>query len=708
MITRDDIRLFQAQANNDEDNGGGSMSGNEVVDGETNNLFPDVSRIDVTNGDVAMRKVFPAVISQNTDVYYGMHSIIRKNPDDDRVSVTMVNTKDPHDQRTEAQTKVESALTFSYEAQFYLYGNHIEGMRALTFMARLNTDPPPLGEAFYLYDEGADQGQYVRITDVSTITQTLSFANGNTYTDYKRLLFICEITAPLEHAFSGSVFNPAGNQSNVKTYHTTQANAVKYHGTKTLAADITDQDTVLQLDSIYNQLVPASLSQEAMVDQQGPRDLDLLITSIPDKFSGNNEDIRVTGVFTETYNVILSNSNNFTQVVDFGGPVLPGSFYTGGKADINGVVQLDANRTLTIDYANGTGVFQTTYTAGPSNTNINIAFSRTTKTTVPAHFTVSKEITSANNSLVFVLNIHPIPSPGSLRVEFRSGGRWYEINMNTLTTMGVNSDIGVGAINYNGDGSATISLTLGSEPDIGSRIICTWSHASGIEANKTDADYLFRLDLPLPAGEKLTRVAIEPQGTYFSGQRYYWDGSEFMKTSGSNGSIEGYIDEISGALYFTQIVSSSGERLPPSILATYDTAPIDGQGEAATPNGSGVVTLDIGTDTAAGNFIIKYPVTVNLNHSPTNAADIDVVLTVNQNGEVISLSGLSYKDPTRLFDSIQLSNFVVNAGAGTVTFHPTDGLTPSSRSYTATTYSNEPETVKKSYSKTAVEWSFGG
>ena len=39
MITRDDIRLFQAQVNNDEENGGGSMSGNEVIDGEINNLF---------------------------------------------------------------------------------------------------------------------------------------------------------------------------------------------------------------------------------------------------------------------------------------------------------------------------------------------------------------------------------------------------------------------------------------------------------------------------------------------------------------------------------------------------------------------------------------------------------------------------------------------------------------------------------------------
>jgi hypothetical protein len=700
MITRDDIRLYRAQVNNDEDNGGGSMSGDEVVDGVVNNLFPDVSRIDTTNGDVAMRKVFPAVITENTDVYYGAHTIIRKNPDDERVAVIMVDTKDPHDRRSEAQSKSEAALTFSYEAQFYLFGAHIAGMRALTFMGTLSTEAPPLGDAFYITD--GQNSQYVRIVDVETREVTMSYSSGGgNFVDYQRKLFICEITAPLDSDFDGSAFYPGGNQSAVHTYHTTDANAVKYHGTKTLTQDWTTDSAILQLDSIYNQLVPASLRQDALVDQQGPRDLPVLISSMPDKYDGNASGIETTGQIVSNFAFEFTNANGQQWTIDLGSPIEPGSVDIGGSLEVNGYIEHGTVITGVIDHVNGY-IHLKRNSSGTSSGSFSISFTRAASALVAARFTTAIDINSGNNGLVHIQNIHPIPSPGSLRVEYRSGGKWYEIAMNTLTTLGIDSDIGVGSINYNGDGSASVSVTLGAEPDINSKIIFTWAHAEGAEARELLPDKSYKVQLPINAGERVQRARITITGSYY-GVVYEWNGAGFDLISGS-GTLVGQIDPDTGLIIITELISSIGGRLISGDFSVdYDVIPTDSNTITETPDGSGVVTLDIGTIVASGDFEIQYPVSIDVNRSPTETVTRSAIFTVDQSGLLkrVSGAGVSKSD---LFATAQLTTFSVDSAAGTVTFHPTNGLSPNEKTYKGVTYTTTSNTVKKSYTKSAVKW----
>ncbi len=54
-INKENIKLFASQRLT-EDDGGGWATGNVVVDGQVNNLFRDISRIDRMVGDVSMRK----------------------------------------------------------------------------------------------------------------------------------------------------------------------------------------------------------------------------------------------------------------------------------------------------------------------------------------------------------------------------------------------------------------------------------------------------------------------------------------------------------------------------------------------------------------------------------------------------------------------------------------------------------------------------
>ena len=184
-ITQNDIRVFQAQDNTDNDSGGGSRTANEVVDGDINNLFPDISRIDTVSGDVGLRKVFPTVFTDNSDTYFGAHAMIRKVPTDDKVSALLFYTDDPHDRRSSAQNDIESYVVASFKEQFWLFGNHVAGSRAVTFLSEVSTPTPDVG-VVYLLKQGVTE-QYIRITSIETSIVTLNFASGTgSPTPYER------------------------------------------------------------------------------------------------------------------------------------------------------------------------------------------------------------------------------------------------------------------------------------------------------------------------------------------------------------------------------------------------------------------------------------------------------------------------------------------------------------------------------------------
>ena len=96
-INVDDVKLLKSQRLTDEEDGGGRATGEAVADGEMNNLFPDISRLDRTLGRISLRKVFAGVMTDNADPYLGVHSIVTQAPEDPRVSVLLFNTNDQTD-----------------------------------------------------------------------------------------------------------------------------------------------------------------------------------------------------------------------------------------------------------------------------------------------------------------------------------------------------------------------------------------------------------------------------------------------------------------------------------------------------------------------------------------------------------------------------------------------------------------------------------
>ena len=73
-ITNDDVNLFDSQRLSDEEDGEGRATGRKVIDGNVNNLFQDISRIDRTVGDVALRKAFVGISTDNNDTWQKLGS----------------------------------------------------------------------------------------------------------------------------------------------------------------------------------------------------------------------------------------------------------------------------------------------------------------------------------------------------------------------------------------------------------------------------------------------------------------------------------------------------------------------------------------------------------------------------------------------------------------------------------------------------------
>ena len=92
-INNEDVKLFESQHLTDEEDGGGRVTGHLVADGSINNLYRDISRQDRTIGDVALRKAFVGISTDNNDAYLGSHLILTQAPKDNNVSVVLFNTE---------------------------------------------------------------------------------------------------------------------------------------------------------------------------------------------------------------------------------------------------------------------------------------------------------------------------------------------------------------------------------------------------------------------------------------------------------------------------------------------------------------------------------------------------------------------------------------------------------------------------------------
>lgn len=272
-ILENNIVFVESQVMDDVPEGGGAATGRVIVDGQMNNVFEDVSDLDRALGRFSLRKLFVAVRTLDTDLFGGAKSVITQLPIDPAIGYALFQTPDPFDTRDAAADRVEAYLYKGPTWAGYLRENHITGARAISVIQRTNTPVPPIGKTLCIVqDEGlpSQKEQYVRVTSIEVSTQTFADVDyqGNTF---ERWIVVMGLSDALRYDFAGhepryydTRYSYVGK---ARIRDTTVADAMRFYGSQlvTHAADI--GDTTLRARSIYAQIVPASRSETAMVDQ---------------------------------------------------------------------------------------------------------------------------------------------------------------------------------------------------------------------------------------------------------------------------------------------------------------------------------------------------------------------------------------------------------------------------------------------------------
>ncbi len=274
-INRENIKLFASQRLTDEDDGGGRATGNVVTDGQVNNLFRDISRIDRTVGDVSMRKVFVGVSTDNTDPYLGAHVILADAPEDERVGVVLFNTENQIDERADARNRIESYVVPAVDTNWQLLDNQLVGQRTLLAIQREEHRLPEIGEVYRLLNEATGDEQYVRIISVEGSMETFTYAvSSDSYVDFERRRLQPGLSAPLKVTFPGGVATPGGtigqNGDIPSRIQTTQvADAARYYGLQSLKVDASQNDLTFKVNSVYGEMVPSARSETPLINQDG-------------------------------------------------------------------------------------------------------------------------------------------------------------------------------------------------------------------------------------------------------------------------------------------------------------------------------------------------------------------------------------------------------------------------------------------------------
>ena len=200
-INNNDVKLVESLRLSDEEDGRGRVTGREVMDGNVNNHFQDISRIEATVEDIALRKVFIGISTNNNDTYPGSHLILTEPPKDKNVSVLLFNTDSQTNERPDARDRIEGYVVPSIRASWELVGDQLKGQRSIVGYQRGELAIPEISEVYKLNTPDGRTIQLVRITSVDHSVVTFAYNNGSEYVDFERRKIEIQIGASLIETF---------------------------------------------------------------------------------------------------------------------------------------------------------------------------------------------------------------------------------------------------------------------------------------------------------------------------------------------------------------------------------------------------------------------------------------------------------------------------------------------------------------------------
>ena len=457
-IETKNLVLYKSERLSDTEDGGGKYSGQMIEDGQSNNLFNDVSELDRTMGDVSLRKLFPAVTTNDTDLLMGATVFISENPKDPNVSALLFSTKSWIDERKSAQNRIENYLAKGGQAAGSLLDTHYAGMKTLQVAMFLSEVESSVGSTLVMVSkegQALQHEQYVRITKVEI--RIAKMVIDGKEVEYKIATY--SINDPLDQDYVGLSARQwySGEKSETILRDTIVADTGKYYASSNLKSAAKVGEFTVNAESIFAQLVPSAQTETPIVDVNAAGESMVLVP-------GN------TAAITATYLTTIGTAQNLY----LGSSVMPSSvsFNLFGQqiTDQGGLLKNTSGTQVgTIDYQRG--LIQWTQAAGAGSANLSMTFK---PASAPNQYFQSetRPVTQQNQSANWTGVLVPPPAPGSLSVSYMSQGKFYELKDDGSGQLkGASTSFGSGAVNYE---TGSWSLTTGALPDVNTPILLLW------------------------------------------------------------------------------------------------------------------------------------------------------------------------------------------------------------------------------------------
>lgn len=464
MIKQNDLKLLKTDTMSDTDDGGGLPTSQEIINGQSNNLFPDVSDIDKLTGRVRLRKIVGAVNTANTDLLQSARFFISELPNNDNMSVFLFKTTSFADRRTNAQNFLENYLAYGAKFAGHLLESQLKGQSVIQQSLDVNDTLPKIGSSMVLVqNEGQSDEffQYVRVMKVAAETRRFSVSADKNVT---RQVATIEISEPLRYQFDG--ISPAEyekQQFNAKRIaylrEARVADASRYYSASRLAKPVRKITTqMIELNSVFTQIVPSSQTETPLAQVGVALQQKTFV-----KASDNKTTKTITALVAPSVSVFL------------GCGIFPSSL----SVTLNGQVLTDNNGELVnssnvafakVDYAKGEIVWYDN--VGNGNQSLTFEF-------VPSGFlgqignTDVIDVPEFDVGRTYIKTLQTNPTPLSLAVSYQVAGQVYVMTDNGRGVL-ADTNGGIGSIDYD---NRLLTITTGAIPDANSKIIASYGVA---------------------------------------------------------------------------------------------------------------------------------------------------------------------------------------------------------------------------------------
>ena len=615
-IETNNLVLYKSERLTDTSDGGGKYNGQVIMDGQSNNLFDDIAEMDRTMGDVSMRKIFPAVTTNDTDKLMGATVFISENPVDPNVSALIFSTKSWTDERQAAQNRVENYLAKGGQIAGTPLDTHWQGMKSVQVAMFPTETESSVGDTIVLIsNEGKplEREQYIRITKVETRTAIMIVDQKQV--EYKIATYT--INDPLSVDFVGlsakQWYN--GDKSVSIIRDTIVADTGNYYGSVGLKTEAKVGEYTVNAKDIFSQIIPSAQTETPIIDVNAAGESVVLV-------AGNDAAITVSVPTT------VSTSQNLY----LGSGVMPSSlsFSLFGEAvtDQGGLLKTSSGTQVgTVNYQKG--LIQWTSAATTGATTLNITFK---PAAAPNQYyqSYAVPVTQNNQSTNWTGVLVPIPAPGSLSISYMSQGKFYELKDDGSGQLkGSSASFGSGRINYE---TGSWLLTTGALPDVDTPILLLWGTpiVTFVRSNLSVEKAAFKFDL--------SQLGIAPGVTV----TWLLEGEPKTAISNAQGKFTGdATGDINYALGTGRIISNKLPQKNTQFTVTYSYGVALTQSKSdITPDGSQKLTFTIGTGAAIqpNSVELSIPVSDQLGLNTGTAQLIDVPIN-GTTGNLVNTTG---------------------------------------------------------------------